>query len=101
MRAPVVEGAEAAGAFESARTARLGVSRRLAQNVGELAEGAGGQVAQAALWLNSSKRGARGVHSLRGPFAALVWDKRTDTLLVARDHVGLQPLYVAPAAACG
>lgn len=35
---------------------------------------------------------------LRGSFAALVWDRERDTLLVVRDQVGLQPIFYARAA---
>ena len=31
---------------------------------------------------------------LRGPFATFVWDRRDSTIVVARDHVGIQPLFV-------
>ena len=33
--------------------------------------------------------------ALRGPFAAIVWDRREGTLLVARDHVGIEPIFFA------
>jgi asparagine synthetase B (glutamine-hydrolysing) len=31
---------------------------------------------------------------LRGPFAVVVWNRRTSTVIVARDHVGMQPLFL-------
>ena len=39
--------------------------------------------------------GADAFARLRGPFAAIVWDGRTRRLFVARDQVGLQPLFIA------
>jgi asparagine synthase (glutamine-hydrolysing) len=32
---------------------------------------------------------------LRGPFACAVWDEQRQRLLIARDHVGVRPLYFA------
>ena len=32
---------------------------------------------------------------LRGPFACAIWDERNRRLLLARDHVGIRPLYYA------
>ncbi len=39
--------------------------------------------------------GADAFARLRGPFAVIVWDGRTRRLFVARDQVGLQPLFIA------
>jgi asparagine synthase (glutamine-hydrolysing) len=39
--------------------------------------------------------GARAFASLRGSFAAIVWDGAARRLHVARDQVGLQPLFIA------
>jgi asparagine synthase (glutamine-hydrolysing) len=41
------------------------------------------------------KRGIPFVQALRGAFALVVWDARTQRLLFARDHLGLVPLYYA------
>jgi asparagine synthase (glutamine-hydrolysing) len=35
------------------------------------------------------------LEKLRGMFGFAIWDKRTDTLLLARDRVGIKPLYYA------
>jgi asparagine synthase (glutamine-hydrolysing) len=39
------------------------------------------------------ERGARCVDALRGMFAFAVWDERAQSLLLARDRVGIKPLY--------
>ncbi|MBI5710183.1 MAG: asparagine synthase (glutamine-hydrolyzing) [Candidatus Eisenbacteria bacterium] len=46
------------------------------------------------LWL---ERGADCVKALRGMFALAVYDTRDETLLLARDALGVKPLYVAEA----
>ncbi len=38
-------------------------------------------------------RGAEAVRALRGMFAIAAWDRRTRTLLLARDRIGKKPLY--------
>ncbi|MFZ0301086.1 MAG: asparagine synthase (glutamine-hydrolyzing) [Terracidiphilus sp.] len=44
------------------------------------------------LWL---KYGARMVDRLNGMFAFAIWDSREDTLFIARDRMGVKPLYYA------
>lgn len=41
------------------------------------------------------ERGAECVQALRGMFAFAIWDKKTHTLLLARDRFGKKPLYYA------
>lgn len=46
------------------------------------------------LW---EERGPDLVHALNGMFAFAIWDERTGTGFVARDHVGIKPVYCAQA----
>jgi asparagine synthase (glutamine-hydrolysing) len=39
--------------------------------------------------------GARCVERLRGPFACAIWDETERRLVLARDHMGIRPLYFA------
>jgi len=39
--------------------------------------------------------GTGGFERLRGPFACAVWDDATRRLVLARDHIGIRPLYFA------
>lgn len=39
--------------------------------------------------------GTRGFERLRGPFACAVWDETRRRLVMARDHIGIRPLYFA------
>jgi asparagine synthase (glutamine-hydrolysing) len=41
------------------------------------------------------EHGARCVEKLRGMFGLAVWDERSHTLLIARDRLGIKPLYYA------
>jgi asparagine synthase (glutamine-hydrolysing) len=45
-------------------------------------------------------QGERAFEDLRGPFAAIVWDRAADRLYVARDQVGIEPLFYARQHAC-
>jgi asparagine synthase (glutamine-hydrolysing) len=39
--------------------------------------------------------GTRGFERLRGPFACAIWDDARRRLVLARDHIGIRPLYFA------
>ena len=67
----------------------------LLTNVQELMPG-GTQADAAGIVLRLvQKHGADGFGKLRGPFAALAWNRLDGTLLGGRDHVGLQPMFYA------
>jgi asparagine synthetase B (glutamine-hydrolysing) len=38
---------------------------------------------------------ARAIDRLRGPFVAIVWDRTARRVYVARDHIGIHPIYYA------
>src|SRR6478735_7746738 len=42
--------------------------------------------------------GTDAIAKLRGMFGLAIWDKRSSTLLIARDRVGIKPLYYAQVA---
>jgi len=44
--------------------------------------------------------GVEGVSKLRGMFAYALWDERAERLLLARDRVGIKPLYYAVIGGC-
>jgi asparagine synthase (glutamine-hydrolysing) len=39
--------------------------------------------------------GVRCIERMRGPFACAIWDENARRLILARDHVGIRPLYFA------
>ncbi len=60
----------------------------------ELLETAGRGVDDAALVLGGYRRWGEGVlERLKGLFALVIWDGRTDSLLAARDRTGMYPLF--------
>lgn len=72
----------------------------LLTNVQELVPGATQDDAAGIVLRLVRKRGADGFNAdafnkLRGPFAAMVWDRNEGTLLVGRDQVGLEPIFYA------
>jgi asparagine synthase (glutamine-hydrolysing) len=65
-------------------------------NAPELSNGRSGLDRAARIVLERFR--AEGEHAfaaLRGPFAALVWDRETERLIVARDQVGIEPIFYA------
>lgn len=46
-------------------------------------------------------RGVDAFNALRGPFAVIVWDRATGTLMAARDQIGMEPLFYARSGSAG
>lgn len=42
---------------------------------------------------NLVEKGERGIHDFNGMFAAATWDRKTKSLLLIRDRMGVKPLY--------
>lgn len=64
-------------------------------NAAELDATAGDQDAAAIVLGLFAREHERAFERLRGAFAALIWDRASDTLRVARDQVGLEPVFHA------
>lgn len=73
----------------------------LLTNVEEIETGATqGDAARLALGLVKA-RGVDAFAALRGPFAVIAWNRRDGSVIVARDQVGLEPIFYARAGASG
>ena len=89
-----------AGPFTLASDARIDnradLRGRLSRTLGGLGLGEGRPVTDADLVLASyAEWGSRCPEHLVGDFAFAVWDARRGVLFVARDHLGVRPLYTA------
>ena len=72
----------------------LAVFSGLLTNADELDPDRRETAAQIALRLHE-REGPIACERFRGPFALLIWDRRAAAVIVARDHVGIQPLFSA------
>jgi asparagine synthase (glutamine-hydrolysing) len=64
-------------------------------NAAELSEGACLSSAARILADLFTRRGEDAFGALRGPFAAIVWERARNRLIVARDQVGIEPVFYA------
>lgn len=67
----------------------------LLTNVAELHRGAAQSQAASLVLALLQQKGSDAFADLRGPFAVVVWDRDRNELQIARDQVGLQPIYYA------
>ena len=67
----------------------------LLTNADELRPGAGQNDAADIVLQLLEKDGTDALRALRGPFAVIAWNHARGTLLVARDQIGLEPIYYA------
>jgi len=72
----------------------LAVFSGLLTNADELDPDGRETAGQTALRLHE-REGPSACERFRGPFALLIWDRRAAAVIVARDHVGIQPLFSA------
>ena len=64
-------------------------------NAAELSEGADLSCAARIVAEQFKSRGEDGFEALRGPFAAIIWERDRGRLLVARDQAGIEPIFYA------